>query len=367
MDLITIVVVLIIGLGAIFVFINSKIKELKNSKENDQSQKLMLDLLNNLRRDLHADSGSNRQEIQNRLDKISEALNHGMDKSSETLERQFKESRILIKEASTRIAQFEQTNKKIADFAGQLKSLEDVLKNPKQRGILGEYYLETMLKNVFEPGQYQMQYSFSNGVVVDAVIFYQGKILPIDSKFSMENYNRMVTEKNKERRELLVRKLIENVKERINETAKYIRIKDNTFDFAFMFIPSEGVYYDMLTAEVGSLRESSFNLMEYAHKKNVIPVSPTSFYAYLQTLLHGLRIIDMKESMNEIIKKVGQLDRHLKNYEIYYRKIGSNLSNTVGAYNNSTLEFAKIDKDVYRITEGEHGGNEKIKEITRPL
>ncbi|MEA3273281.1 MAG: DNA recombination protein RmuC [Patescibacteria group bacterium] len=354
------------GIAVILFFINFKLKELKKPEPDDNQQKLMLSVINELRKEVYDFSGSSRKEMQERLDKITDSLTHGINQSSEVMERQFKESRSLIKETAQKISKFEETNKQIAGFAGQLQSLENILRNPKQRGILGEYYLETMLKNVFEPKQYKMQYKFSNGDIVDAAIFYQDKILPIDSKFSMENYNKMIEEQDPERKKVLGKELTLDLKKRISETAKYIRPKEDTFAFAFMYIPSEGMYYDMLVTKIGSLKEVSVNLIEYAYEHKVIPVSPTSFYAYLQTILHGLKTIDMKESMSVIIKKVEQLDRHLKTYEVHYKRLGGNLSTTVSSYNKSSNEFAKIDKDVYRITDGEKGGKLKMEKLDKP-
>ena len=166
MDL-SIVILVIIGFVILILFFNSKIKELKEAGNGNKEQELMLSVINDLRRDVQESSGKGRKEVQERLDRITESLNHGIDRSSQAIERQFKESRVLIQEASQKIASFEETNKKIAGFAGQLQSLENILQNPKQRGVLGEYYLETLLKNVFEPGQYKMQYKFSNGEIVD--------------------------------------------------------------------------------------------------------------------------------------------------------------------------------------------------------
>ena len=354
------VIVIIGGFLSILFFINLKIKTLQNSSNNEKDQRMMLSVLAELRRDIQGFSGESRKEVQLRLDKISDELNRGIVHSSEAIERQFKESQTLIKETAEKITRFEETNKKIADFAGQLQSLENVLKNPKHRGILGEYYLETMLKNVFDPTQYKMQFKFTNGEIVDAVIFYQKKIIPIDSKFSLEDYNKMIEEKDIQRKKVLYRELALSIKKRIEETAKYIRQKEDTYDFAVMFIPSEGVYYDMISTDVGAMKETAVDLIEYAHKKNVVIVSPSSFYAYLQTILHGLRAVEMKESMVGIIKKVEQLDKHLRTYEVYYKKVGDNLNQTVSNYNKSTREFAKIDKDVYRITDGEAGRKGEI-------
>lgn len=357
---VVLIAVIIGGFLSVLFFINIRIKALGNSANAQNDQRMLLAVLSELRRDVQSFSGESRKEVQSRLDKISEELNRGITHSSEAIERQFKESQSLIKETAEKITRFEETNKKIVDFAGQMQSLENVLKNPKHRGILGEYFLESMLKNVFDPTQYQMQFKFANGEVVDAAIFYQKKIIPIDSKFSLEDYNRMVQEKDVQRKKVLYRELALSIKKRIEETAKYIRLKENTYDFAVMFIPSEGVYYDMISTDVGTLKETAVDLIEYAHKKNVIIVSPSSFYAYLQTILHGLRAVEMRESMTGIIKKVEQMDKHLRTYEVYFKKVGDNLNQTVSNYNKSTKEFAKIDKDVYRITDGEAGRKGEI-------
>ena len=353
------------GFAGLFYFLGRKFKELQKPPDS-KSEELMISVINELRRDVQNFSGDSRKEVQNRLDRISAELNRGILHSSTIIERQFKESRTLIQETSERIARFEETNKRVADFAGQLQSLENILRNPKHRGVLGEYYLETMLKNIFNPTQYRMQYKFANGEAVDAAVFYQDKIIPVDSKFSLEGYNRMVNEQDREKKKIYYRDLVTDVKRRIEETSKYIRPKENTFGFAFMFIPSEGVYYDLISSNVGALKETAVDIVEYAHKRNVIIVSPSSFYAYLQTILHGLRAVEMKESMAGIIKKVEQLDKHLRTHEVFFRKVGENLTTTVNSYNKSSKEFAKIDKDVYRVTDGRRGGALQLEELARP-
>jgi len=232
-----------------------------------------------------------------------------------------------------------------------LQGLEDVLKNPKHRGVLGEYFLENLLKNVLPPKDYQMQYEFKNGDIVDAVVFVKEKIIPIDSKFSLENYNRILQEKDSDRREELEKQFRVDLKNRIDETAKYIRPNEKTMDFAFMFIPAEGIYYDLLVNQVGAIKINTRDLIEYAFKdKHVIIVSPTSFFAYLQTVLQGLRALQIEESAKEIRKYVEMLQKHLLSYDEYMKKLGNNLSTTVNMYNRADKEFSKIDKDVVKIT-----------------
>ncbi|MEK7599106.1 MAG: DNA recombination protein RmuC [Patescibacteria group bacterium] len=290
--------------------------------------------------------------LQTQINELARTMDSRLGESTKAIQTHFGQSFAIIKDVTEGLAKLGQTNKEVLNFTEQLKSLQDILKNPKQRGVLGEYYLETVLKNVMPPGAYQMQYKFEDGEIVDAVIFLdKNKILSIDSKFSLENYNRILETNNKEERERLEKVFKQDLKNRIDETAKYIRPKEETMDFAFMFIPSEAIYYDLLINQVGAVKTSTRDLIEYAFKdKHVIIVSPTSFMAYLQTVLQGLRALKIEESAKEIRKRVEELGRHIKNYEEFVAKLGNHLSSTVNAYNASYKELGKIDKDVLKIT-----------------
>ena len=195
-----------------------------------------------------------------------------------------------------------------------------------------------------------MQYPFSDGTIVDAVVFVKEKIIPIDSKFSIENYNRLTEEKDQLEKERLEKAFKQDLKNRIDETAKYVKPQEDTMDFAFMFIPSEAIYYDLLINKVGSIAEEGRNMIYYAGQKKVTIVSPTSFLAYLQTILQGLRNQKISDQAKEIVKQVENLSRHLLVYDEYMQKLGKNLGTTVGMYNHAYKEFGKIDKDVLRIS-----------------
>ena len=242
-----------------------------------------------------------------------------------------------------------------------MQDLQDILKNPKQRGILGEYYLETLLKNVMPPGSYEMQYSMhdkageGSTVIVDAVVHVKDKIIPIDSKFSLENYNRLVAEKDPLERERLEKAFKGDLKNRIDETSKYVQPSRGTMDFAFMFIPHEAIYYDLLVAEVGGMKINTHDLIDYAFKKHVLIVSPTSFLAFLQTVLQGLKALQIEETHKDVIKRVEELSKHLKSFEEYHKKLGTSLGTVVSHFNSSNKEFRKIDKDVTRIAGLEDG------------
>ena len=266
------------------------------------------------------------------------------------LKSQFSESAKIIRNVTERLTKLDETNRQVVNFADQLKNLQDILKNPKQRGILGEYYLETVLKNVLPPGSYQMQYAFSDGVIVDAVVFVDKRIIPIDSKFSLENYNRLAEEKNQTERERLEKLFVNDLKNRITETSKYIQPEQGTMEFAFMFIPHEAIYYDLIVNKIGALTEETENLIQRAASRyHVIIVSPTSFLAYLQTVLQGLRALQIEESAKEIRKRVEELGKHLGAYDKFMSSLGNALTTSVNQYNNAHKEFKKIDKDVLRI------------------
>ncbi len=295
--------------------------------------------------------------LQKQMENLERALDSRMSESSkqmhDTMRSQLGESSRLIKEITQEITSVKEIGRETGKFAEQLKSLQDILKNPKQRGILGEYYLETVLKNVLPPGMFKMQYLFSNGEIVDAAVFVNEKIVPIDSKFSLDNYNRFVHAEGAERI-TLEKAFVNDLKLRISETAKYIRPEEGTMDFAFMFIPSEGIYYDLLTNQVGAGEEENL-IQRAASKHKVIIVSPTSFLAYLQTVMQGLKALQIEKQAEEIQKRVGELGKHLGSYEDYYKKLGTALGTAVSHYNSGYKELGKVEKDVYRIAKEKIG------------
>lgn len=294
--------------------------------------------------------------LQNQLNELSRTVDSKLSETHKSVQQQYGISTRIIQEVTQKLTQLEETNKSVIGFAEQLQSLEDILKNPKQRGILGEYYLETVLKNVLPPKSYAMQYKIGkseegNDLIVDAVVFVKDKIIPVDSKFSLENYNRIINEKDPLEKDRLEKVFKQDLKNRIDETAKYIRPDQNTTEFAFMFIPAEAIYYDLLINQVGAVKVNTRDLIEYAtNDKHVIIVSPTSFLAYLQTVLQGLRAMQMEDSIKGIVKNVGELSKHILAYDDYFKKLGNNLTTTVNSYNTASKELNKIDKDIMHIT-----------------
>ena len=297
---------------------------------------------------------------------MQQTLESRLDKTTESMQVQLRQSSAIVNDVSKRLTKLDETNKQVINIANDLQTLQNVLQNPKQRGVFGEFYLNSVLENVLAPNQWQQQYRFQNGDIVDAVIFLDKKrILPIDSKFSLENYNRYVAETNKENKAKLLAKVKNDLKGRIDETAKYIRPSENTMEFAFMFIPSESLYYDLLISNVGS-GGSARDLIEYAFRdKRVIITSPTSFMAYLETVLQGLRSLQIEEQAKEIQKRVSQLGVHIAKYDDFLKKLGNSLNTTVNHYDNAYREFTKIDRDISKIDD-QHQANIEVLEIDRP-
>lgn len=338
MDILTLLLILSVvalGFGIIIALLFHKLR----SPDKSDSLAFLKSDITELNRSIVA----MQQEVGDKLDVNSQRMQHSM-------QRQLTESVKIINDVSARLTKLDETNKRVIDVADELKTLQNVLLNPKQRGVFGEYYLQSVLENVMPPKQFEMQYKFRDGAIVDAIVRLENEmILPVDSKFSLENYNRMMASSQKSEREALLAKVRADLKNRIDETSKYIRPDEHTMDFAFMFIPSESLYYELLMGNVGA-GAGARDLVEYAFRdKKVIVVSPTSFMAYLQTVLQGLRSLQIEQQAKEIQTRVGQLGRHISVYEQLMHKLGASLGTTVNHFNSAHKELKKIDKDVVRI------------------
>lgn len=344
-----ILIIIIIALAAVIIFQSIKINKNLNSKNQDQGINLLKMDVIELNKSLNRMRENLDLNLNNFNEKVSEKIERNNVQLQNSMTKQISESAKIVEEVSKRLTKLDETNNRVVNVADELKTLQNALQNPKQRGVLGEFYLAQVLENVLPPNAFQIQYKFKNGEIVDAAIFLdQHKILPVDSKFSLENYNRMIESEGDERK-ILAKKVRDDLKMRIDETSKYIRPDENTMDFAFMFIPSESLYYDMLINKVGS-QGSERDLIEYAFRdKRVIVVSPTSFMAYLQTVLQGLKSLKIEEQSKEIQKRVSQLGTHISKYEDLMQRLGKSLGTTVNHFNNAHKELGKIDKDVVKI------------------
>ncbi|OJU87586.1 hypothetical protein BGO17_01155 [Candidatus Saccharibacteria bacterium 49-20] len=348
MEMVVIIILLLLaigGMGAALFVITQRLRDLKQTGGVEL---------------LKADVTELNRTIAQLQTNLGDKLERNSLNMQTSMQKQLSESMKLVGDVSQRLTKLDETNRRVVDVADELKTLQNVLQNPKQRGVFGEYYLESVLSNILPVKNFKMQYGFKDGVIADAVVFLdKGQILPVDSKFSLENYNRMVASATKAEREDWLKKVRNDLKGRIDETSKYIRPAEGTMDFAFMFIPSESLYYDLLIGDVGT-GSSARDLIEYAFReKKVVIVSPTSFMAYLQTVLQGLRSLQIEEQAKDIQVQVGKLGRHIASFDSYMEKLGKSLGTTVGHYNNAHKELAKVDTDVTKIA----GGNKSIEPL----
>jgi DNA recombination protein RmuC len=300
--------------------------------------------------------------LQNQLASLQQIMDKKLGESQNATLRQFSESQKLMQdinsemkkhlsEVTKAVTETNEGSKQVLGITEELHNLQKVLTNQKHRGSLGEASLELILGNVLPPDAYQLQYPFSDNDKVDAVIKTKDGMIPIDAKFSLDNYNRIINESDPTKKAEIEKDFIADLKKRIDETAKYIRPTEGTLPFAMMYIPAEGIYYDLLVNEVGAIKSNTRSLIDYAYKdKHVIIVSPTTFSAYLSSVLYGFRAFKIEESARDISKRVEELGKHLKAYDEYYKKLGNSIGTVVGHYNSGSKELHKIDKDIIKIT-----------------
>ena len=364
MESIIIIILCLIVIALIFVVFK---------KNNGSNSDVIIQLSNNLsnqiqdiRKEINDNSEKSRLEIESKLKVINKEISDFQISSRSSIQKQFADSNKIIKDVTDELAKIKGTNEQVLSFANQMKSLEKILGNQKQRGIFGEIQLENLLSNVLPPEIFQMQYSFKSGEIVDAIIKVNQNIIPIDAKFSLDNYNRMIESNDEGEIKILEKKFKEDIKSRIDETSKYIKPQEKTLDYAFMFIPADGLYQDLLNSRVGSLKINSNELVTYAYLKKVMIVSPMSLFPMLQITMKALNNLKFEKEIDTVIKNVRNLSNHLASYQLYHDKLGNTLKTVVNHYNKSSDEFGKIDKDISRISSGKIKLNIENNDIEKP-
>ena len=364
MELIIIIVLCLIIATLLF-----NVFKKKNNYEPDVFIQLTNNLSNqiqNIRKEINDNSEKSRLEIESKLKVINKEISDFQITSKSSMQKQFADSNKIIKDVTNELAKIKGTNEQVLSFANQMKSLEKILGNQKQRGIFGEIQLENLLSNVLPPEIFQMQYTFKSGDIVDAIIKVNENIIPIDAKFSLDNYNRMIESSDDGEIKNLEKKFKEDIKSRIDETSKYIKPQEKTLDYAFMFIPADGLYQDLLNSRVGSLKINSNELVSYAYLKKVMIVSPMSLFPMLQITMKALNNLKFEKEIDTVIKNVRNLSNHLASYQLYHDKLGNTLKTVVNHYNKSSDEFGKIDKDISRISNGKIKLNLQNETVEKP-
>lgn len=349
---IIILLILIIGFALLF---------FKKKEKDNTSQELLIQLNNSLRQEIQEirkevgeKSEKSRQEIEKKLTDINKGIYAYQENSKEDMQKQFESSNKVIKEVTSELEKIKGTNEQVLGFANQMKTLEKILSNQKQRGILGEIQLENLLSNVLPPELFSMQYSFNSGEAVDAIVKVGDFIIPIDAKFSLDNYNKMIESEDKMEIENLEKSFKEDIKKRIDETSKYIRPNEKTTDYAYMFIPADGLYQDLLNSRVGTLKINSKDLVSYAYTKKVMIVSPMSLFPMLQITVKALHNMKVERSIEDIQKNIEKLSNHMNAYKDAHDSLGKTIRTVVNHFNKSSKEFNKIDKDIIKISSGKN-------------
>ena len=354
-DFVTIILLFLVLIACVFIYI-----KLSQKNNNQQDSNLILKLNEQLRNEIEKirdtfqkSNNDQRREIQGKLDNISKGINLFQKSSKEDMQHQFKTTTKIITDLTEKLKDIEGTNKQVLSFAEQIKTLEKILGNQKQRGILGEIQLENLLANVLPPELFSMQYKFSNGETVDAIVRVGDFLIPIDAKFSLDNYNKMIESNDEVIISDLEKRFKEDIRNRIDETAKYIKPSEKTTDYAYMFIPADGLYQDLLNSRVGSLKINSKDLVSYAYTKKVMIVSPMSLFPMLQITVKALHNLKVEKSIQNILVNIEKLSSHMNSYAVFHQKLGATLSTTVNHYNTASKEFKKIDKDILKISDGD--------------
>ena len=373
MDLVMQLLILMGLAGTLFYLFWTNSTNKSERKSSDETLKLQLQLneqlrneIQEIRKEVNENAEKGRVEIESKLKDINKEINDFHKASKSDMHKQFSESTKVISEVTKELEKIKGTNEQVLNFANQMKSLDKILSNQKQRGILGEIQLENLLANVLPPELFQMQYKFPNGEIVDAIVKVGYFVIPIDAKFSLDNYNKMIESDDKVEVETLERNFKTDIKKRIDETAKYIRPRDKTTDYAYMFIPADGLYQDLLNSRVGTLQINSRDLVSYAYTKKVMIVSPMSLFPMLQITVKALHNLKVENSIRDIQVNIEKLSSHLKAYKIYHNKLGNTLGTAVNHYNISSKEFKKIDKDILKISEGKSQVNFEIDTVEKP-
>lgn len=285
-----------------------------------------------------------------RLGQVTEQL----QKSTGDLNTRLDNAARVVQEVSKGLGGLSEATKKVFDVGKDIASLQEILRSPKLRGGLGELFLGDLLAQIFPPAHYALQHRFKSGEAVDAVIKLGSNLVPIDAKFPLENFKRIIETATEDERKTAKRKFITDVKKHVDAIAgKYILPDEGTFDFALMYIPAENVYYELIIKDEAIDTDKS--LLNYSFTKRVIPVSPNSFYAYLQTILLGLKGMHIEEQAQEILKNLARLSGDFEKFRADFELVGKHLTSTKARYDDADKRLEKFGDRLQALSGTEAG------------
>lgn len=344
--------IILLGLVGLVLFLF-----LKKSKPEDtgvQQQMLMLSQrMDSLIRDMNDGMNTVRKDVQDNLVNTSKGLNDRFDNAAR-----------VVGLVQNQLGQIQEANKRIYDVGKDIASLQEILRAPKLRGTIGELFLGDLLGQILPPDRFQLQYGFKSGEKVDAVIFLKDNIMvPIDSKFPLENFQRILTLENEDEKKSVKKEFYRDVKKHIDAISKkYILADEGTLDFALMYVPAENVYYETIIKD-----EEGMGLSSYAMEKRVIPVSPNNFYVYIQTILMGLKGMQIEKNVKEILVNLSRLSVDFEKFKEDYMLVGKHLSNARSKFDESEKRLGNFENKLSNASQVEKKLEQAVEDIQATL
>lgn len=351
--------VIIIGL-ALFFLVEYRWKKALEGAKRDQSSQTMWALMQQQMEQLRGQmsDGLNKniallmeqqRAINEQLRGITDQVNRQLQNSSGEISRRLDNAARVIGDVQKNIGELSTASKQIFEVGKNIATLQEILQPPKLRGGLGEQFLGELLSQVLPSKFFTLQYPFSSGEKVDAVIKLGEKLVPIDSKFPLDNFRRIIESKTEDERKVCQKAFYRDVKKHIDDIAgKYIVPNEGTYDFALLYIPAENVYYETITKDESFGEEKG--ILNYALSRRVIPVSPNSFYAYLQVIVLGLKGLEIEENAREIQTRLVSLGKDLKVFQEDFQVVGKHLTNAMNKFEETRR---RLDKFTFRFEQAE--------------
>jgi DNA recombination protein RmuC len=317
-----------------------RLQALLREKREDGSLQLMQQQIDQLRVQISQALDNGTRQVQQQLGQVLGHVNDRLKENAEVLQQtqqslgeRLDNAAKVVGSVQKSLGGLEEANRRIYEVGKDIASLQEILRAPKLRGGLGEFLLENLLAQVLPPDHFSTQYSFRSGEKADAVIKLGNSLVPVDAKFPLENFKRALQAESDEERTRAKKQFTADVKKHIDAIAqKYILPDEGTYDFALMYIPAENVYYETIIKDESAAEKS---LSEYALSKRVIPVSPGSFYAYLQAIVLGLKGMKVEERAKEIIRYIGRLQGDFSRFRDEFELVGKHLGHAQSSYQSA--------------------------------
>ncbi len=289
-----------------------------------------------------------RTSVADSLQALTAQLSQSLSTNSKQVGDRLDSTTKIIGDVRQQLGQLEKSSRRMLEVGTDIAQLQEILQPPKLRGALGELFLGELLAQILPANHYQLQYHFKGGETVDAVVTLRAGMVPIDAKFPLDNFKRVLGAQDDDTRRASRRAFARDVKGHVDAiAAKYIRMDEGTFDFALMYIPAENVYYETIIKD--ELLEGDMVLFNYALKRRVIPVSPNSFYAYLQTIVLGLKGLQVEEQSREIIGHLSRLHKEFENFSDAFRLVGQHLDNSTKKFTEAQKRLGKMEGKIEQI------------------